>query len=84
MGLTLNEAIKNNMLALMVEATEVLEEVHWKPWHKNLKETDLTKLQEEIADCLLFVFNAAYEAGMTPSDLADISIKKQIKNVKRF
>jgi len=84
MGTTRNTAIMNNMLALIVEATEVLETVHWKPWHRIIKETDTKALREEIADCLLFVYNAAYEAGLDPKELAIIAACKQARNTERF
>lgn len=84
MGSTVSEAIKNNMLALMVEATEVLNEVHWKPWHRHVTSINKDALKEEIADCLAFIFNAAYEAGMTSDELATCLYYKQDKNMERF
>lgn len=84
MGTRRDEVIKNNMLALIVEATEVLNEVHWKPWHSCIKEINIDNLKEEIVDCLLFVFNAAHEANIKPNELALLVCQKQDKNMKRF
>lgn len=84
MGQTINEAIKNNILALIVEATEVLNEVQWKPWRRHIHEINKEALKEEIADCLAFIFNISYEAGMTNEDLAKCLYDKQDKNMERF
>jgi len=84
MGHDAGEAIRNNCLALIVEATEVLNETHWKPWKKYDNPPNLDLLQEEIADCLAFIFNLAFEAGLDAQDLAKILYDKQDKNMERF
>lgn len=84
MGPTTEEAIRNNCLALIVEATEVLNETHWKPWKKYNSPPDIDLLQEEIADCLAFIFNLAFEAGLDAQSLAKTLYDKQDKNMQRF
>lgn len=84
MGKNSEEAIRNNCLALIVESTEVLNETNWKPWRHPETGFDVDLLQEEIADCLAFVFNLAYESGMDAKDLARKLYNKQNKNMERF
>ena len=59
------EAIKNNVLALIVEATEILNEVNWKQWSKEKKVIDEGALLFEIVDVLALLGNIINEAGFT-------------------
>lgn len=84
MGNNLHELVKNNMFALIKEATEVLDEVNWRPWRADSKALDKEAIKSEIADCLFFIFNAAYEVGLDAEELGKIATKKQMKNLKRI
>jgi len=75
--------VKENMLALMVEATEVLNEINWKPWKKTLKEVDPTRLATELTDILQFWANAALAAGLTPQALTAALRAKWVENHRR-
>lgn len=84
MGKNLDDSIKNNMIGLIDEATEVLGEINWKPWHKGSKIINKEALKEEICDCLIFILNAGYEAGLTAQNMLDVTYAKQEKNLERF
>lgn len=62
-------AIKENMLALIVEATEVLGEINWKRWKDTAKEVDRSKLALELIDVLQFWANAVNAAGFTAEEI---------------
>lgn len=64
--------IKENVLALIVEATEVLNEVNWKPWKSALhqrKVVNRDKLLEEVIDILQFWANIVNAAEFTEEDI---------------
>ncbi len=65
----IDKGVKENMLALIVEATEVLNEVNWKPWKPELKVIDRDKLLEELVDVLQFWVNAVQCAGFNSVDV---------------
>ena len=73
----INLVIKNNMLALIKEATEVLDEVNWKPWKSKAKykTIDRDKLHEELIDCLQFLVNAL-NMVMSPSEVTKTYYQK--------
>ena len=79
-------AIKENVLALIVEATEILAEVNWKPWKilpSQVKEVDREKLLFEIVDAFQFLANILNEAGFSAQDLADAYAAKLQENYRR-
>lgn len=47
---------KEHVLAGIVEATEVLDQVNWKPW-KAAKQVNKPHLQEEVVDLMHFTMN---------------------------
>ena len=51
------EAVKENTLALIVEASEMLNEVNWKLWKLEQKPLDRCKLLGELADMMKFYCN---------------------------
>jgi dimeric dUTPase (all-alpha-NTP-PPase superfamily) len=76
---TLDGGVKENMLALIVEATEVLSEVNWKPWKQaehQLKPVDSEALLTELIDVLQFWANAVNSAGFTHNDVARAYLEK--------
>jgi len=54
---------------LIVEATEVLDEINWKPWKKTTKRINHQKLREEIIDILQFWGNIVNSAGFTAEEM---------------
>lgn len=71
------EAIKENILALIVEATEVLGEINWKKWRKTQKTVDTNKLIEEVADIQIFLMNIWNILDMNEADIQAIILHKQ-------
>lgn len=62
-------AIKENALAAIVEWTEVLAEINWKPWRKTRRLVNKLALAAELADVLQFWANAVNEAGLSAVDM---------------
>lgn len=82
----INIGVKENMLALIVEATEVLNEVNWKPWkpkHRH-KVINKTALITELTDCLQFVANAINEAGFSAEHVEVALRSKWVENHERI
>ena len=78
------QAIKEQCLALIVEATEVLNEVNWKHWHKHKKEFDKQALAYELADCLQFIGNIA-NAAFIDAEMLEAAVNyKQDTTETRF
>ena len=75
---------KEAILALIVEATEALGEVNWKPWKQTRKEVDHHKLATEMTDILQFWVNAALIMNLTPDDLMQALTFKWEVNKKRI
>ena len=76
-------AIRDTCLALIVEATEVLNETNWKPWKKTPKVLNEEKIKEEIIDALHFVIELALLMEMRPLDILKEYISKMEINQKR-
>lgn len=77
-------AVKENMLALIVEATEVLGEINWKCWKRHqLKEVDRDALLTELTDLLQFWANAVSAMGFTADDVALALSTKWSENRRR-
>jgi len=62
---------KESILAIIVECTEVLDEINWKPWRKTRKTVDHDKLRTEITDILQFWVNCCFACGITPKDVME-------------
>lgn len=62
------EAIKENILALIVEATELLNEFNWKPWKVTTKKHQYTRISHELADIMKFYCNIINEMHMSEVD----------------
>lgn len=65
-----SSAVKESMLALIVEATEVLNEINWKPWKPRTQPIDRDRLLIELIDVLQFWGNAVNAAGFTEEEVA--------------
>ena len=65
------------MLGLESEVGEVLQaDKTWKPFHKG--ERDPQAVKQELADCFLYLINAALAQGMSAWDMLDEMRKKQV------
>lgn len=78
------QAIKEAMLALIVEATEVLDEINWKPWKKSRKNVDRKSLLTELNDILQFWANAMRAANYTPDEIREAMREKWRVNYERI
>ena len=63
-----DSAIKENILALIVEATELLNEVNWKPWKQTRKKLDREKAIEELVDIFHFYVNIMNELNISEEE----------------
>ena len=75
--------IADTMRNLIVECVEVMQSINWKPWKKKRVDPDWRNVKDELADCQIFLMNAAMEAGMTDEDLYQAVMRKIHKNVER-
>jgi len=66
-----NTGVRENMLAMIVEAVEVLNEVNWKPWKPPTKVIDRERIVSELIDVLQFWANAVNAVGLTEDDLIE-------------
>jgi len=81
------DQLRTYFLALMVETTELMNELNWKPWKKTQKEIDKPKVCDEFADILAFlgIITVYLESfGITSEELAAAYTKKSKVNVERF
>ena len=80
-------AVKENVLAAIVELTEVLGEVPWKPWKKydprQDDQIDRIALLTEMTDVLQFWANMVNAMGFTAEDVALALATKWNENYRR-
>ena len=74
--------IQRECMAMMVELSEVLEEVNYK-WWKNAKPLDEAAIKEELVDVLHFFVSACQKMGMTAQELYDGYMDKNQENFNR-
>lgn len=73
---------KEMLLGAMVECTEALDEINWKPWKAHIpKDYDKEKFTTELTDIIQFVINAALCMNLTAEDL---TIALQVKWVENY
>lgn len=73
------------VLAIMAEATELLEAVPWKPWRPdNYKPVDKLNIAEEIIDIIFFLGNIRETWEISNKQLADVLENKLIENSRRL
>lgn len=80
-------SIKENALALIVEAVEIMAEVNWKTWKQSpaqIHEIDRHKLLLEVVDAFQFIANIVNEAGFTAQDIASGYAEKLTINYQRL
>jgi hypothetical protein len=75
---------KENLLHVMVEATEALREINFKPWKAKQKEVDRLALATELTDILQFWANAALAMGLTEEQLSQALRAKWQVNHQRI
>ncbi|NLK17399.1 MAG: dUTPase [Clostridiales bacterium] len=81
-GITLEQWIQKETLAIISELAELLNEVNFK-WWKNPKQIDLAAVKEELVDILHFFVGMCLKAGMTSDELFELYIKKNEENFRR-
>jgi len=75
--------LKEYSLALIVEVTEFLSEINWKPWKKTQKDVDFAKLKDEFADILHFVLILGLLLDLDSVGIKEIYDKKMAINERR-
>jgi len=63
------EAAKGHLLAAIVECTEALNEINWKPWKNSKQSVDRMAYATELMDIIQFVINAAMAMNISPVTL---------------
>lgn len=81
-GISKNEWVQKEILALLSELAELLAEVNFK-WWKNPKEINYDNVKEEIVDILHFFTGLCLKIGMDSNELTKIYIKKNEENFNR-
>lgn len=77
------DAVKENTLALVVEAGEMLNELNWKAWRKTNKEVAIGKVAYELVDMQKFLCNIINEV-CSPSEFEAYWRKKTNVNKERI
>ena len=81
-GITPEEWIQKQTLAMLSELAELLDEVNFK-WWKNKKPVNEHALKEELVDILHFFVSMCLSAGLTPEELYTIYKEKNNENFRR-
>jgi hypothetical protein len=80
------DAVRTYTLAMIVETSEFLQTLNWKPW-KDMKNLDKDRIVDEFADILAFqgiLVHYLFCLGITPGELAEAYAKKSVVNIERF
>ena len=81
-GISPEEWIQKETLAVISELAELLAEVNFK-WWKNPKKVNYAAVKEELVDILHFFTAMCLKVGMTSEELYEIYLKKNEENFKR-
>ena len=81
-GISHEQWIQKQTLAMLSEMAELLDEVNFK-WWKNPKPVDENALKDELVDILHFFVSMCLEAGLTPQELYERYISKNRENFDR-
>lgn len=76
--------VKENVLAAIVELTEVLNEISWKPWKPARDDIDRQALLTEMTDVLQFWANMINCMDFTADEVALALAKKWTENRQRI
>ena len=74
--------IKMNFEAIIVEMSEFLMSIPWKPW-KIQQKWDIENAKLELIDVLHFWMNLCIALKMTPEEIHERYLNKQQINIKR-
>ena len=81
-GLTMEEWLQRQTLAMLSELAELIAEVNFK-WWKNPRPVDTDNVREELVDILHFFVGMCNRSGMGSDELFARYIKKNEENFKR-
>ena len=81
-GISMEEWIQKETLALMSELAELIEEVQFK-WWKNKKTTDVDAVKNELVDVLHFFVSMCLKTGMDAQELYQRYLDKNKENFDR-
>ncbi len=81
-GITVEEWIQKETLAMMSELTELIDEVNFK-WWKNPKPVDMDNVKNELVDILHFFVSMCLKTGMDAEELAKRYMDKNKENFAR-
>ncbi len=76
------EWVQRLCTAIITEACELNDSTSWK-WWKNKKEIDWDNVKEEIIDLWHFLISISIKVGLTPEDIINQYINKNIENYNR-
>ena len=74
--------IRKMCIAIITEACELNDACNWK-WWKNKKDIDWNNVKEEVVDLWHFLLSLSIKIGLTPEDLINEYIQKNIENYNR-
>ncbi len=81
------DATRTYVLAMMVELSELVQELDWKPWKSQTKPVDRHRVADEYADVLAFLgiitANVMAQTALTAQDLAEAFDRKTLVNISR-
>ena len=81
-GISDEEWIQKQTLAMLSEMAELLDEVNFK-WWKNPKPVNPVAVKEELVDILHFFVSMCLRAGMTADELYEMYLAKNQENFRR-
>ncbi len=81
-GITPDQWIQKETLAMLSEMAELIAEVNFK-WWKNPKEIDYNNVKDELVDVFHFFMSMCLKVGMDADELLSRYVKKNEENFKR-
>lgn len=78
----LNFWIAQMCRCIIHESVELTDLTSWKHW-KNPKELDMAEIKEETIDLWHFLLSLSLKIGLTPRDVLDSYIEKNLENYNR-
>lgn len=81
------QALRNYVVALMMEQAEMLEEVSWKPWRtyeSQKPKPNKRKIALEWVDCLFFLVDQMFALDLEPDDVLTAYETKLARNHERI
>ena len=81
-GISMEEWLQRQTLALLSEMAELLNEVNFK-WWKNPRPVNDDNVRDELVDMLHFFLSMCLSAGLTPDELFERYLRKNKINFDR-